>query len=306
MEQTKNIGIVDEPKGLLVSALDPSVEIVRFKAYPYPWMIRAILARAPKVRMIVLENKHFSRIRRSESCMQILAERSVILRAESHAYNKGELVKTQHRTHRGTKLYRAQRDFLVTLDSERQALLDELFGLGWMEVEVVRRYFCLNDEQYVPSHELAKQHGISAGALHVYAGTVLYYLDSAFEVSKQSIAKIPMLEKRVEQERERLQNVESQKEELLKHGLEKVPIGMPLRFIKEYALVYRAWCIDELSEMTVAESERAVLVARYGLEDNTFKTLEAIGETRGLTRERIRQLEAKALRKLRRLEKKQE
>ena len=76
-----------------------------------------------------------------------------------------------------------------------------------------------------------------------------------------------------------------------------------MRFIEEYALVHRAWQIDELSELTVSDAERSILVERYGLEDNTFKTLEEIGSVRGITRERVRQLEESALRKLRKLEK---
>lgn len=44
--------------------------------------------------------------------------------------------------------------------------------------------------------------------------------------------------------------------------------------------------------------ERDVLKARYGFEDGVEKTLEEVGQTFGVTRERIRQIESKALRKL--------
>ncbi|SFO36286.1 RNA polymerase primary sigma factor [Eubacterium pyruvativorans] len=47
------------------------------------------------------------------------------------------------------------------------------------------------------------------------------------------------------------------------------------------------------------ERERSVIRARYGLDDGEAKTLEAIGEKLGITRERVRQIEAKALEKLR-------
>ncbi len=54
---------------------------------------------------------------------------------------------------------------------------------------------------------------------------------------------------------------------------------------------------EALSRLT--ERERRIIVLRYGLEDGQFRTLEEVGREFGITRERIRQIEAKALRKLR-------
>ncbi|MFS8854069.1 RNA polymerase sigma factor RpoD [Synechococcus sp. H55.7] len=50
---------------------------------------------------------------------------------------------------------------------------------------------------------------------------------------------------------------------------------------------------------TLTPRERDVLKLRYGLDDGRMKTLEEIGQIFNVTRERIRQIEAKALRKLR-------
>ncbi|NNL48680.1 MAG: sigma-70 family RNA polymerase sigma factor, partial [Acidimicrobiia bacterium] len=47
------------------------------------------------------------------------------------------------------------------------------------------------------------------------------------------------------------------------------------------------------------ERERRVLIMRFGLEDGKVKTLEEVGNAFGVTRERVRQLETKALLKLR-------
>src|SRR6184192_1003117 len=51
----------------------------------------------------------------------------------------------------------------------------------------------------------------------------------------------------------------------------------------------------------LSERERKVLILRYGLDDSEPKTLEEIGRRLGLTRERVRQIETEALKRLARL-----
>ena len=50
---------------------------------------------------------------------------------------------------------------------------------------------------------------------------------------------------------------------------------------------------------TLTPREEMVLRLRYGIDDGHPRTLEEVGKEFGVTRERIRQIEAKALRKLR-------
>ena len=50
---------------------------------------------------------------------------------------------------------------------------------------------------------------------------------------------------------------------------------------------------------TLSEREKKVLILRFGLDDGRPRTLEEVGREFNVTRERIRQIEAKALRKLR-------
>ncbi|MEJ2700525.1 MAG: sigma factor-like helix-turn-helix DNA-binding protein [Desulfuromonadales bacterium] len=50
---------------------------------------------------------------------------------------------------------------------------------------------------------------------------------------------------------------------------------------------------------TLNENEREILTLRFGLDDREPQTLDTIGRKFGVTRERIRQIEAKSLDKLR-------
>ena len=58
---------------------------------------------------------------------------------------------------------------------------------------------------------------------------------------------------------------------------------------------------DQISKLleTLTEREQRVLILRFGLQDGRTRTLEEVGKEFNVTRERIRQIEAKALRKLR-------
>ena len=58
---------------------------------------------------------------------------------------------------------------------------------------------------------------------------------------------------------------------------------------------------DQLMEVikSLTEREQKVILLRFGLEDGKPRTLEEVGKVFGITRERIRQIEAKSLRKLR-------
>ncbi len=68
-----------------------------------------------------------------------------------------------------------------------------------------------------------------------------------------------------------------------------------------YELVSRGLLRETLNDVlkTLSERERKVLMMRFGLNDGKQKTLEEVGKEFNVTRERIRQIEAKAIKKLR-------
>ena len=60
---------------------------------------------------------------------------------------------------------------------------------------------------------------------------------------------------------------------------------------------------DRLAEISaeLTPRERKILALRFGLEDGISKTLEEVGQEFGVTRERIRQIQVKALERIRKL-----
>ena len=73
-----------------------------------------------------------------------------------------------------------------------------------------------------------------------------------------------------------------------------VPVTELCESLSEYELV-------AASLKKLHDHERKILTLRFGLDDHEPQTLDTIGQTYGLTRERIRQIEAKAFAKLRKI-----
>ena len=116
---------------------------------------------------------------------------------------------------------------------------------------------------------------------------------------------------------ERLGNISAEKvREIQKISMEPVSMETPIGeeddshlgdFIEDkHALSPDEYATNELLKdeinnvlMMLTERERKVIQLRFGLIDGRARTLEEVGQMFGVTRERIRQIEAKALRKLR-------
>ena len=76
------------------------------------------------------------------------------------------------------------------------------------------------------------------------------------------------------------------------HGFQELLVKLRQRF-------RRRTCSDEQVLDGLTAREAKVLRMRFGIDMNTDHTLEEVGKQFDVTRERIRQIEAKALRKLR-------
>lgn len=79
--------------------------------------------------------------------------------------------------------------------------------------------------------------------------------------------------------------------------LEDINVASPLEELDE--TLQREEVMTLLGHLR--EKERETLILRFGLRDGVSRTLEEIGETFGLTRERVRQIQVEAIRKLRRI-----
>ena len=75
-------------------------------------------------------------------------------------------------------------------------------------------------------------------------------------------------------------------------------MAITAQLVKELREKTGAGMMDCKKVLTETDGEEKVLRLRFGLEDGRTRTLEEVGKEFDVTRERIRQIEAKALRKL--------
>ncbi len=111
---------------------------------------------------------------------------------------------------------------------------------------------------------------------------------------KLSVEKIEKME-RIAGEPVSLETPVGKGDTLLGELIEDPGAGFPTRILTLQRLKNRLESVLE----TLSPREREVLSLRFGLEDGCNRTLEEVGGKMGVTRERIRQIEAKALEKLR-------
>ena len=78
-------------------------------------------------------------------------------------------------------------------------------------------------------------------------------------------------------------------------------LSVAVRFWQyNFCIPHQAVLKEEINDVlsTLSERERKIIILRFGLNNEVPRTLEEVGQMFGVTRERIRQIEAKALRKL--------
>ena len=92
-----------------------------------------------------------------------------------------------------------------------------------------------------------------------------------------------------------LDNIDNEEETFLVDVIPDITAVNPVAYLEN--LEYRNK-IDKMLK-TLTPREERIIKLRYGLEDNTIHTLEDIAKEFGITRERVRQLEVKAIRRLR-------
>ncbi|MDD4816084.1 MAG: RNA polymerase sigma factor RpoD [Clostridia bacterium] len=117
-------------------------------------------------------------------------------------------------------------------------------------------------------------------------------LSEAMGIPEEKVSEI----QKIAQEPISLENpVGEEEDSKIADFIEDETIKSPMESVSENMLKEQLFSIIE----TLTPREQKVIKMRYGLDDNRTRTLEEVGREFNVTRERIRQIEAKALRKLR-------
>ncbi len=275
-------------------------EAVHIHGEPSADYLRKIIAGAPNLEMIRVIPDYADMIEWDQEAGKVLAAHHiqvVVGRVGERRGCKGELI---------TASYRNKHYFLLQLDDERKKLLAEVQQYAPEDWEITSRYLCLSGEKHLTLQQLADERGVSTGYITQAVGTVLYHLDSPFDVDLAAVRRAKHLEERIAEGQEVEKQAALRRQKLRSLGLVEtdIPKGMSDEFLEQYVVVLKGWRHDGLSEMFVTPRERHVLVRRYGLEDKQFRSLEEVGQLLILTRERIRQIESAALKRLRAFQKK--
>ncbi len=275
--------------------LDNHTTMVHIDGHPFLWAVEKILASAPNLkslRVIPSQEKNLL-----ESHRELCRAKGVSIILGHHrpelAWDDGE---------NRSPFYQKQATFFKNLQGEQKQLWEELRMFSFEEAEIAARYFCLDGEDYLPQRVLAEQYGFeySNTQISTRINAVLFYLDASFVVGARSRQFARAIKARVGRLRIGLtqtHTIASLRQEAAKRlGLQELPEKLPLSRLETFEELVKRSRNGKLKWLkTYHERLYKIVVLRYGLSGGRYRTLEEIGQSEYLTRERIRQLEEKAL-----------
>lgn len=285
-----------ESRDVMTNLLLEFAENVEIDGSPDLLTVTSIVSAGPLIQRVRIAARFEKKVVADIALRQMLAERGITLEIAPKMESKESGVEPLE-----TQSYRDKRYFMLHLDPERKQLLAEITKHAPDDIRVVSRYLCLNGEKHVSIHQAARILNVSTGHITNVVGMILYLLDSPFEVSKDSLRRANALDNTVKRTRRKERDNSEFHERLSSLGLSPadLPQDIPDAFIEAFAKVKHEWGRSRLDESVVEPRERHILVQRYGLIDHQFRTLEEIGLELNLTKERIRQIERKAIRRFR-------
>lgn len=272
--------------------LDDSVLLVHIDGHPFVWTIELILDRAPNVRKIQVIPTMRRKI--TETHLKLCRDHGVEIVAGHFRPEmawKGERITSPS--------YAGQRNFLKSLTGEQKALFEELLALGFEEVRMAARYYCLDGGDYIPQHVVAAEYGYgdkNNSLVSRKINGILLYLDPGFQTGKDSRDWTERLKARVTRTRAVVEKENYREIFCRELGVDHLPEGLYPSQFEEYRTVVMAHQVGKVEALRSHDSRYVeILKMRFGLDGGRVRTLQEIGDLFGITRERIRQLEEMAL-----------
>lgn len=169
------------------------------------------------------------------------------------------------------------------------------YAIWWIRQSITRAIGDMNRSIHIPSYVRENMYRMSNAILQIEQET------GKPATIKQIAERTGEDEKRISFYLELKQKERSTDEPIGDDGASTVADTLRGEEITPEESLDKSYCRKIVSEALSAlePREQAVLRERYGLETGNQRTLEEVGEMYGLTRERIRQVEQKALKKLR-------
>ncbi len=283
--------------------LTPNTTFVHVDGFPFLWAVKRIIKQAPNVKIIQITPRNLRRL--GPGATKICQHHKVEV-VTGHwnpklAWKDGELRSAS---------YKGQRDFLLTLHGEQKDLFAELLEFNILPALMASRYFCLQDEAYIPYAQLLLEFGFVEGVADSYisslVNSVFCYLDQEFSASVEAGKHARATQQKVVEIRKQIALAEQdtvRRDEIRKISHRPIPDGLPLRYYDKYHVLVVALLegkLEELKKHNFPGRRKAykLICLRYGIDDNKFRTLELVGAMLNITKSRAQQLEKSVFDKL--------
>ncbi|MEK7570197.1 MAG: sigma factor-like helix-turn-helix DNA-binding protein [Patescibacteria group bacterium] len=289
--------------------LSSETTMVHFDGHPFLWALKRVLRKAPNLKIVRIPPGSERIISGHYRALCTARDVAIVFGYEQpdSCWSAGE---------NRSRAYAGQRTFLLQLQGLRRKQFEKLLRYNLHCARMTARYFCLQGEEFITQSAVGMQFGFSERCnsyVSVQVNAVLLYLrygardfhpaPSVYAYVKRVHSQVKAYEK---QERKKaMRQRELQNHARLSRALQvsALPQKFPICRLGTFRKILSARRRGQLEKMQQSDPRLSqVLILRFGLDMSdagVYRTLQQVADKMSVTRQRVQQLEVKALTRLR-------